>query len=39
MGFKRICSVCNFKGMDIEYFTLNKKVCDSCIKRKEEEKE
>lgn len=39
MRFKRICSVCDFKGVDIEFFTLNKKVCDSCIKRKCEEKE
>jgi hypothetical protein len=34
MPFKRKCSVCEFKGLDIEYFRESKKICDACIEKK-----
>ncbi len=39
MGFNRKCDVCDFKGLDINFFTINKKICDSCINEKLEYRE
>lgn len=36
---KRICDECNFRGEDTIYFTIKKKICNSCIDIKKKEKD
>jgi hypothetical protein len=38
MAFKRKCSVCDFVGLDVNYFIKNKNVCDVCLNKKIDDK-
>lgn len=35
---KRKCLICSFVGKDMDFFTKNKKNCDKCLEKKEEDK-
>ena len=39
MSFRRKCTICCFVGIDDDFFTKNKKICDSCINNKKQDRE
>lgn len=39
MAFRRICKICDFIGLDIDFFTFNKNKCNTCIAIDLEDKE
>ena len=38
MAFKRKCNVCDFIGLDYEYFIKNKNICDVCLSKRIDDK-